>query len=65
MPAVDEILEAELERVTCWRAEELVRAGYDPIAAGQLALRWDVELSKAIELLAHGCSVDLAVRILL
>ncbi|HVP75897.1 MAG TPA: hypothetical protein VMS63_07735 [Gaiellaceae bacterium] len=65
MPAVDEIIEAELDRVARWRAEELMRAGYDPVAAGQLALRSDVDLHKAIELLEQGCPVDLAYRILL
>jgi hypothetical protein len=48
-----------------WRVEELIRAGYDPLAAGQIALRSDIDLHQAIGLLAHGCPVDLAVRILL
>lgn len=65
MPAVDEIIETELERVARWRAEELMRAGYDPVAAGQLALRSDIDLHEAIGLLAQGCPADLAYRILL
>jgi hypothetical protein len=64
MPAVDEIIETELERVARWRAEELMRAGYDPVAAGQLALRSDIDLHEAIGLLALGCPANLAYRIL-
>ena len=30
MPAVEEIIETELERVERWRADELMRAGFDP-----------------------------------
>jgi hypothetical protein len=65
MSAVDEVIESEIERVERWRVEELIRAGYDPLAAGQIALRSDIDLHQAIGLLAHGCPVDLAVRILL
>jgi len=36
-----------------------------PLAAGQIALRSDIDLHQAIGLIAHGCPVDLAVRILL
>ncbi len=64
MPVVDEIIETEIERVARWRAEELMRAGYDPVAAGQLALRPDIDLHKAIGLLAQGCPANLAYRIL-
>jgi hypothetical protein len=63
--AVEEILETELERVERWRAEELIRAGYDPAAASDIACRLDVDLHGAIELLGHGCPPELAVRILL
>jgi hypothetical protein len=65
MSAVYEVIESEIECVERWRVEELIRAGYDPYAAGQLALRSDIDLHQAIGLLAHGCPVDLAVRILL
>ena len=65
MSAVEEVIESEIERVERWRVEELMRAGYDPLAAGQIALRSDIDLHQAIGLLAHGCPVDLAVRILL
>jgi hypothetical protein len=65
MPAVEEIVETELERVERWRAEELMRAGYDPGAAQDLATRADIDLHAAIGLLESGCPADLAVRILL
>ena len=65
MPAVDEIIETEAERVERWRADELMRAGYDPSAALDLACRFDVDLHTAIDLLDRGCPPDLALRILL
>jgi len=55
----------EKERIERWRAEELERAGYEPRAAGRLAVRHDVDLHLAIGLLERGCSVDLALKILL
>jgi hypothetical protein len=55
----------EMERIERWRAEELERAGYEPRAAGRLAVRHDVDLHEAIELLERGCPKDLALRILL
>ena len=65
MPAVEDIVETELERVERWRTEELIRAGYDPDSANQLATHHDVDLRKASWLLEHGCPADLALRILL
>ncbi len=65
MSVVHEVIESEIERVERWRVEELTRAGYDPRAAGQIAMRSDIDLHQAIGLLVHGCPVDLAVRILL
>ena len=55
----------EVERIERWRAEELERAGYEPRAAGRLAVRHDVDLHTAVDLLQRGCSTDLALRILL
>jgi len=55
----------EVERIERWRAEELERAGYEPRAAGRLAVRHDIDLHSAIDLLLRGCSPDLALRILL
>jgi hypothetical protein len=57
--------ETELERIEHWRAEALERAGYDPSSAAMLAMRHEVDLHSAIELLERGCTPDLALRILL
>ena len=65
MPAVDEAVETEMERVERWRAEALARAGYAATDAIELAARPDVDLHDAIDLLERGCPADLAVRILL
>ena len=67
MSAVDLELtvETEAERVERWRAEELERAGYDSAVAQELALRPDVDLHVAVELLGRGCPADLAAEILL
>jgi hypothetical protein len=65
MTAVEEIIETEQERVERWRAEELIRAGYDPAGAGELAARGDVDLRRAIQLLERGCPAELALQILL
>lgn len=67
MPAADvQIPEnAEMVRIERWRAEELERAGYGPDEAAELAGRHDVDLHLAVDLLAGGCSPELALRILL
>jgi hypothetical protein len=65
MPAVEEIVETELERVERWRAEELMRAGFDPSSAVELATRLDVDLHTATELVDRGCTPELALQILL
>ena len=59
------IPESELERVERWRAEALERVGYDFRSAAELACRQDVDLHLAIELVEHGCSPEVALRILL
>ena len=64
MPAVQEIVETELERVERWRAHELERAGYEPEDALELAARLDVDLHAAVDLLERGCPPQLAVEIL-
>jgi hypothetical protein len=56
---------SEIERIERWRHEELERAGYDPESALVLAASHDVDLHDAVELLKRGCSVDLALQILL
>ncbi|MES1246999.1 MAG: hypothetical protein ABUS54_04920 [Actinomycetota bacterium] len=65
MPAVDEIVETEAERVERWRADELIRAGFDPDSAQQLAASPDVDIHRAAAMLQRGCPPELAVQILL
>lgn len=60
-----EIRESELERIERWRTGELMRAGYAAAAASELAVRLDVDLHDAIDLVRHGCPSDLALQILL
>jgi hypothetical protein len=57
--------EGEEERVLAWRESELVRAGFHPDDAFELACRPDVDLHQAIDLIARGCSPPTALRILL
>lgn len=64
-PDIELAVDTETERVTRWRAGELARAGYDPAAAVELAEHGHVDLHLAVELLARGCSPQLATRILL
>jgi len=65
MPAVDEIVETEAERVERWRSEELIRAGFDPDSAQKLAADLAVDIRRAASMLEHGCSPELALQILL
>lgn len=55
----------EPELVDRWRYETLLRAGYGRESATVLALSHDVDLHLAVDLLGRGCSVDLALQILL
>lgn len=57
--------ETESERVTRWRACELLRAGYGSDAATALAEHSEIDLHFALELVEHGCSPELAAQILL
>ena len=59
------VTETEQERVEHWRAEELVRAGYDPSDAIALAARHDIDLHLAVELVEHGCPHETAIDILI
>ena len=59
------VRETEIERVERWRAEALEKVGYDPSSAAALAVRHDVDLHRAIELVERGCPPDMALRILL
>ena len=64
-PDITLIEQTETERIERWRAEELERAGYEPRAAGRIAVRHDVDLHAAVELVERGCPQDLALKILL
>ena len=57
--------EFELDRVEQWRVFSLERAGYDVESAAVLAASQDVDLHRAVSLLERGCSVTLALQILL
>jgi hypothetical protein len=59
------IIDTELELVEQWRHEALERAGYDWESATVLAASHDVDLHRAVELLERGCSIELALQILL
>lgn len=54
----------EQEQVEDWRELELLRAGYPPDDAIDLARLSHVDLHKAAALLKAGCAVKTAVKIL-
>ncbi len=60
-----QIVDHELDQIESWRLEELERAGYRPHDAAALAVRQDVDLHLAVDLLDKGCAPDLALSILL
>ena len=66
MPTADTtgLTETEQEQVERWRAQELERAGFPHDVAAEFAMRADVDLHRAIELLEKGCSPELAADIL-
>jgi hypothetical protein len=59
------VTDTEMERVEHWRAEELIRAGYQPTDAVALAARHDIDLHEAIGLIKRGCPYELAIEILI
>ena len=59
------LYQTEIDRVENWRHDALQRAGYDRESAVVLAASRDVDLHQAVELLERGCSIDLALQILL
>ena len=65
MTAAETEIRDETELVEAWRAEQLELAGYGAAAATELAMRQDVDLHRAVEMLAHGCPAELALKILL
>jgi hypothetical protein len=58
-------IETEMDRIERWRAEELVRAGYDPSDALALAARHDIDLHFAVGLIERGCPYETALDILI
>jgi hypothetical protein len=65
MTAVETGILEETELVETWRAEQLELAGYGAAAAAELAVRHDVDLHHAVDLVSHGCAPELALKILL
>jgi hypothetical protein len=65
MTAADNEVREELELVEAWRAEQLEHAGFSAQAAAKVALRHDVDLHLAIDLVGLGCPPELALKILL
>jgi hypothetical protein len=65
MPTAEtQVRPSEQELVERWRAEELERAGYPEGVAAELAMRNDVDLHRAVELVRSGCTPALAAEIL-
>jgi GrpB-like predicted nucleotidyltransferase (UPF0157 family) len=58
-----EMQDAESIDVYCWRMEQLLSAGYKHVIADALAADPRVDLHLACDLVAGGCSHDLAYRI--
>ena len=56
---------SEIDRIEQWRHAALERAGYDAESAIVLAASHDVDLHDAVSLLERGCTVELALQILL
>lgn len=65
MPATEVTPFDEYAVIRAWRALELERAGYPAEAAAEIADRYDIDLHRAVDLLGAGCSVELALRIVL
>lgn len=60
-----QLIPTESERVDAWRMHVLIEAGYPVPLAEQLAAAGHVDLHRAVELLEHGCRVELAAEILI
>jgi hypothetical protein len=65
MPTAETDIYEETELIEAWRAEALERAGYGAAAAAEIAVRHDIDLHVATDLVERGCPADLALRILL
>ena len=65
MTVAETEIREEIALVEAWRAEQLEMAGYGAQTATEIAMRADIDLHLAIDLLASGCSAELAAQILL
>jgi hypothetical protein len=54
----------EQDAVFAWRRDRLERAGYPASEAEMLAIDPSVDLHVAVDLLARGCSLEQAMKIL-
>ena len=61
----EQLTAEEAEGLLRWRLQRFLDAGAEPSGAVILAAQVDIGLEPAIELLAQGCSAELALRILL
>jgi hypothetical protein len=55
---------SERDEVVLWRLRRLRAAGYGDEVAQKLAVRTDVDLHRAVDLVERGCPPDLAYEIL-
>lgn len=55
----------EAENVKQWRWDELVQAGWPNYLAAKIAVRFDIDIHKAIEMTDKGCPFKVAAEILL
>jgi len=65
MTTAETYVETEAERVERWRAQELLRVGFDFETATVMAAEPAVDLHAAVNLVERGCPPELAARILL
>ena len=56
--------EPDRDRVTQWRIERLLDAGYTRESALLIGHDTSIDLHLAVELLEHGCPMDAALQIL-
>lgn len=55
----------DLDEVIQWRIQELERAGFTTLTACALAIKPEVDLHQAVDLVKRGCDPQLAVQILI
>jgi hypothetical protein len=65
MPDATDAPQSENEKVESWRLQVLIEAEYPLTLAQKLAVRMDVDLHRAVELVKVGCIHATAAEILL